>query len=209
MVSLPFTSKVDQFLVHRRADTRVDFIFEVIGDLLEIHDPRVIDIFVGEAWPCNSEAVLVGTHKVRAKPFQPDFAHGLRRLQMKQGWNEADLLEVILVGLARESKENVPGDLDVIVQGPFETLDILHRADALVHLMELSLAQTLNARLHALHATLRERLDLAFGKVALGLDEDVQVQPLRRARAEQVVDVFHVDNIIHQPEPSGVIAVRE
>ena len=128
---------------------------------------------------------------------------------MQDGWDQADLALVVLVGLARESEEDVPEHLNAVVGGPLETLKILQRAHALLHLPKLRHAQALDPRLHGLEAAAGQGLHLALADVALRLDEDLQVVPLGGEFPEEPVNVLHVDDVIHEAEPRRVVAVRE
>ena len=56
---------------------------------------------------------------------------------------------------------------------------------------------------------MREGLDLPLAEVALGLDEHFQIKPLRGELREQLVHVLHVDDVVHEAEPGGVVAARE
>ena len=96
--------------------------------------------------------------------------------------------------------------MDVIVARPLQALEVLQRGDAFVHLLELGCTQTFDAGLHGLDPALGEKLDLSLAKIALGLDEDIQVQVIRRKSSEQPVDIFQVDDVVDESEPSAVVA---
>ena len=88
-------------------------------------------------------------------------------------------------------------------------MEVLQGAHALFHLGELVLAQALDARLHGLDPAVGEGLDLPLAEVALGLDKHFQIKPLLRKLREQLVDVLHVDDVVHESEPRGVVAAGE
>jgi hypothetical protein len=62
---------------------------------------------------------------------------------------------------------------------------------------------------HALHATDRQCADLTFMEIALGFDKYIEIAMGLRKLAEQILDVLHVDNVIHQPKPGGVVSARK
>ena len=128
---------------------------------------------------------------------------------MKNRGDERDLFSVILSRLLRKPEENVPRDVNMVIEAPFQALKILKGRYPFIHFLQLPGAQAFNARLHALHAALRKSLDLALAEVALRFDKHVQIQPLGRECPEQIVDIFQIDNIIDQSEPDGIIPARK
>ena len=85
----------------------------------------------------------------------------------------------------------------------------MYGRDALVHGLQLGQAQTFQPRLHALHATDRQRADLILVKIALRLDEDVEIAMVRRKFPEELVDVGHVNDVVDQSESGRVIAMGQ
>ena len=128
---------------------------------------------------------------------------------MKQGGNQFNLSLIVLVGFAGKSQENVPGHRDPVIETPFEAHDVLDRSDALVHRPKLVLAQTFQPRLHALHPADRKRADLMPVEIALCFDEDIEIATVRRKFAEEVLDVFHVDDVVDQSKSRRVVAAGE
>jgi len=95
----------------------------------------------------------------------------------------------------------------VIVEAPLEADDILHRRGALVHCTKLIETQTFQPRLHALHPTGSQRFDLALLQIALRFNKHVQITMIFCQFAEQIVDVPHVDDVVDQPKPNGIVAL--
>jgi hypothetical protein len=63
--------------------------------------------------------------------------------------------------------------------------------------------------LHTFDTASRQRSNLLFVKVALGLDENVKIAMIGGKLSKELVNVFHIDNVIDQPEPRRIIPVRE
>ncbi len=72
---------------------------------------------------------------------------------MDEGRNHVDLMQVIIVGLARKTQENIPWDRNPVIVAPLQAYDVLHRSDAFVHRPKLGGAQAFKAGLHAFHST--------------------------------------------------------
>ena len=127
---------------------------------------------------------------------------------MKQGGQQIDLTAIVLVGLAGKSQKNVPGHSHVIIEAPFQAHEVLHRSDALVHRAQLRLTQAFQSRLHAFHPTGGKQAYLVLLQIALGFDEDIEIAAVFGKRAEEILDIFHVDDIVDETKARRVVAAR-
>ncbi len=97
----------------------------------------------------------------------------------------------------------------MIVVAPLEADNILHRRHAFIHRLQLIEAQALQSRLHALHAPGGERSNLALLQVALGFDEHVEITMVCRKPTEEVLYIFHVDDVVHQAKSRRIVSAGE
>ena len=157
----------------------------------------------------DSNSILVRACVVGAEPFQPELPGPLRRLQVEQGREQLDLPAIVVVGLTRKPQKNIPGDDHAIVITPLQAHQILHGGHALVHRAQLGLTQALQPGLHALHPAGGKQADLVFLQITLGFDEHIEIAAFLSKGAEQVLDILHVDNVVHQTEPRRIVTTRQ
>ncbi len=128
---------------------------------------------------------------------------------MEQGRQEIDLPPIVLIRLAGKAEQNIPGYRHSVVTTPLEANDVLHGRHALVHRFQLRETEAFQPGLHALHAPHGQRPDLALLQIALGFDKHIQIAVLGGKPAEQILDIFHIDDVVHQPEPCRIVATRQ
>ena len=117
--ALPLAREPGQLLHEARVQALLDeLVFEVVGDLVEVHPARIVDVLVGEPRPGDPDAVLLRPFPVGAEPLDPDLAHGLGRLEVQDRGDQVELPAVVLVALFREAQQDVPGEVDVVVEAP-------------------------------------------------------------------------------------------
>src|SRR5215475_722100 len=107
---------------------------------------------------------------------------------MEQRGDQVDLSSIIFGGFTRKTEEDIPRDVDVVVEAPLQTDDVLHRRDAFIHRTKLVQAETLQARLHAFHPSSRQGANLILVKVAFRLNEDIEVAVVGGELSEQSLD---------------------
>src|SRR4029077_1685100 len=171
-----------------------------------VHLPGIVDILVRSPRTRDADAIFVWFSVIGTEAFQPEFACPLRWVQMEERWNKVDLAAIIFVRLPRKSEQEIPRNRDMIVRAPLEADNILHRCHALVHRPQLIVAQALQPRLHALDPSGGERSNLVFMQVALGFDEHIKVAVVSCKSTEEVLHIFHVDDVVHQSKSHRIVS---
>src|SRR6195256_974434 len=91
----------------------VQLILEIVGDLLQVHLPSIVDVLVRRPGTGNADTILLRPGVVRTEALQPELPGHLRWVQMEQRWNQINLPEVVVVRFSGKPEQDIPRHRDM------------------------------------------------------------------------------------------------